>query len=85
LNVFSEQPTHVDLLIISELGSCLVKNVKALTQFDFGKYAHLTLDEHQYRFNLLVDLAGMLYRLITATARKDKRTKARLKLAGVQS
>ena len=49
--------------------------------FDFQKYAHRYLAEYQYRFNRRFDLAGMLSRLITATARTGKRPEAWLRLA----
>lgn len=52
--------------------------------FDFEKYAHRYLGEYQYCFNRRFDLAGILSRLVTATARTDKRTKAWLMLAGDQ-
>jgi hypothetical protein len=49
--------------------------------FDFDKYAHRYLGEYQYRFNRRFDLAGMLTRLIRATARSGKRPEAWLRLA----
>lgn len=49
--------------------------------FDFDKYAHRYLGEYQYRFNRRFDLAGMLTRLIRATARSRKRPEAWLRLA----
>ena len=52
--------------------------------FDFEKYAHRYLGEYQYRFNRRFDLAGMLSRLVIATALTDKRPEAWLRLAGDQ-
>jgi len=52
--------------------------------FDFEKYAHRYLGEYQYRFNRRFDLAGMLSRLVTATARTGKRPENWLRLAGDQ-
>jgi len=52
--------------------------------FDFEKYAHRYLGEYQYRFNRRFDLAGMLSRLVIATARTGKRTESWLRLAGDQ-
>ena len=52
--------------------------------FNFEKYAHRYLGEYQYRFNRRFDLAGMLSRLVTATARTSKRPEAWLRLAGDQ-
>ena len=49
--------------------------------FDFDKYAHRYLSEYQYRFNRRFDLAGMLSRLIRATARTGKRPEGWLRLA----
>ena len=49
--------------------------------FDFEKYAHRYLGEYQYRFNRRFDLAGMLSRLVTATARTGKRPEGWLRLA----
>jgi ribosomal protein L37AE/L43A len=50
--------------------------------FDFQKYAHRYLAEYQYRFNRRFDLAGMLSRLITATARTGKETRGLAALGG---
>jgi len=50
--------------------------------FDFDKYAHRYLGEYQYRFNRRFDLAGMFFRLVTATARTGKRPECWLRLAG---
>lgn len=52
--------------------------------FDFEKYAHRYLGEYQYRFNRRFDLAGMLSRLVIATARTGKRPENWLRLAGDQ-
>jgi hypothetical protein len=52
--------------------------------FNFEKYAHRYLGEYQYRFNRRFDLAGMLSRLVTATAQTGKRPEAWLRLAGDQ-
>ena len=52
--------------------------------FDFEKYAHRYLGEYQYRFNRRFDLASMFTRLVTATARTDKRPEGWLRLAGDQ-
>jgi len=49
--------------------------------FDFEKYAHRYLGEYQYRFNRRFDLAGMLFRLITAAVRTGKRSEGWLRLA----
>jgi hypothetical protein len=49
--------------------------------FDFDKYAHRYLSEYQYRFNRRFDLAGMLSRLIRATAQTGKRPEGWLQLA----
>ncbi len=49
--------------------------------FDFEKYAHRYLGEFQYRFNRRFDLAGMFRRLIYATAKADKVTEQKLRIA----
>lgn len=49
--------------------------------FNFEKYAHRYLGEYQYRFNRRFDLAGMLSRLIHATAQTGKRPEGWLRLA----
>lgn len=49
--------------------------------FNFAKYAHRYLGEYQYRFNRRFDLAGMLTRLIRATALSGKHPEAWLRLA----
>ncbi|HZP89151.1 MAG TPA: transposase [Burkholderiales bacterium] len=51
--------------------------------FNFAKYAHRYLAEHQYRFNRRFDMQVIFKRLLVALVRAPVRTERHLRLAEV--